>query len=258
MELIETAKNFISENKDLLSIITTIAMAIFAFLQYRINKRQEVHQRTTTSVDYCKQLSEFFDESSLDWKSKQDNIFCEMKDAFENAVKEQSPHISEDEQRRIRLLLGERNAWDASVAICKYLDLTGTEFQIFLNRLHSYELSCWGHSNYLLQALREVKLDLLDFHQRLILQKKVKSLIPVWSYGLYCFKSEMESVEKELSIKDGWLDSMKKDCDQLYNVIKILEDKSSIMTDVFNEEFSAKEKDSMKKFFAEKNWNDHM
>ena len=46
---------------DIFAAITGIAMAIFAFLQYRINKRQAEHQHTTTAIDYCKQLMEFYD-----------------------------------------------------------------------------------------------------------------------------------------------------------------------------------------------------
>ena len=53
---------------DIFAAITGIAMAIFAFLQYRINKRQAEHQHTTTAIDYCKQLMEFFDACETKWE----------------------------------------------------------------------------------------------------------------------------------------------------------------------------------------------
>ena len=47
----------ISISDIIVAVITAIPaclMAVFAFWQYRINKRQEKHQHTTTSIDYCK------------------------------------------------------------------------------------------------------------------------------------------------------------------------------------------------------------
>ena len=57
---------------DIIAAFTGVALAVFAFLQYRINRRQEKHQHTTTAIDYCKQLMEFFDACESDWKNIED------------------------------------------------------------------------------------------------------------------------------------------------------------------------------------------
>ena len=118
-----------------LAAIPACMMVVLTILQYRINKRQEKHQHTTTSIDYCKQLMEFFDACESDWKNIEEEYQKEIRETFDKAAKEQKDGIPDNIQKELAKLIEERNFLDVIVKICPLLRLTGTEFQIFLNRL---------------------------------------------------------------------------------------------------------------------------
>ena len=127
---------------DIFAAISGIAMAVFAFLQYRINKRQEKHQHTTTSIDYCKQLMEFFDACEKDWTKKEIEAQKDIRDAFRKAFEEQKKGITIEVKKEIEKLIAEKNFLKIVVKICPFLRLTGMEFEIFLNRLNSFARQC--------------------------------------------------------------------------------------------------------------------
>ena len=93
----------ISISDIIVAVITAIPaclMAVFAFWQYCINKRQEKHQHTTTSIDYCKQLMEFFDACESDWKNIEEEYQKEIRETFDKAVKEYSGKSTQLERLR--------------------------------------------------------------------------------------------------------------------------------------------------------------
>ena len=123
---------------DIFAAISGLAMFFFAGLQYRINKRQERHQHTITSIDYCKQLMEFFDACEKDWIKKEIEAQKDIRDAFRKACEEQKRGITVDVKKEIEKLIAEKNFLKIVVKICPLLRLTGVEFEIFLNSLNSF------------------------------------------------------------------------------------------------------------------------
>ena len=154
---------------DIFAAISGIAMAVFAFLQYRINKRQEKHQHTTSSIDYCKQLMEFFDACEKDWIKKEIEAQKDIRDAFRKACEEQKKGITVDVKKEIEKLIAEKNFLKIVVKICPLLRLTGVEFEIFLNSLNSFFYRCCLQMDFLLKGLQSIDFDSLNVHQVLLI-----------------------------------------------------------------------------------------
>lgn len=185
-------------------------MVIFAFLQYRINRRQEKHQHTTTAIDYCKQLMEFFDACESDWKNIEEEYQKEIRETFDKAEKEQKEGIPDNVQKEIAKLIEERNFLDVIVKICPLLRLTGTEFQIFLNRLSNYISRCGSQMDFVLKGLQKINLDMLNFHQVLLIQKRIFQSTPCLSFFFDWKLQEIKDIEDRDPFTDGWRDNMKK------------------------------------------------
>ena len=240
---------------DIIAAFTGIALAIFAFLQYRINKRQAEHQHTTTSIDYCKQLMEFFDVCEKDWDKMEEDYQKEIRGTFDKAVEEQKEGIPNEVRKEIEKLIEERNFLDVIIKICPLLRLTGTEFQIFLNRLSNYISRCGSHMDFVLKGLQGINLDMLNYHQVLLIQKRIFHSAPCFSFYFDWKLQEIENIEKLDPFTDGWRDNMKNKLPVLSNLASNIGDRATFLSELYSDEYSEDEKDKIKKKFAEKNWN---
>ncbi|WP_405331866.1 hypothetical protein [Fibrobacter sp.] len=240
---------------DIIAAFTGVALAIFAFLQYRINKRQAEHQHTTTSIDYCKQLMEFFDVCEKDWDKMEEDYQKEIRGTFDKAVEEQKEGIPNEVRKEIEKLIEERNFLDVIIKICPLLRLTGTEFQIFLNRLSNYISRCGSHMDFVLKGLQGINLDMLNYHQVLLIQKRIFHSAPCFSFYFDWKLQEIENIEKQDPFTDGWRDNMKNKLPVLSNLASNIGDRATFLSELYSDEYSEGEKDKIKKKFAEKNWN---
>lgn len=240
---------------DIIAAFTGVALAVFAFLQYRINRRQEKHQHTTTAIDYCKQLMEFFDACESDWKNIEEEYQKEIRETFDKAVKEQKDGIPDNDQKEIAKLIEERNFLDIIVKICPLLRLTGTEFQIFLNRLSNYISRCGFHMSSVLKGLQRINLDMLNFHQVLLIQKRIFQSTPCLSFFFDWALQEIKDIEERDPFTDGWRDNMKKKIPILSNLASDIDSRATFLSELYSNEFSETEKKDIKKKFAKKTWN---
>ena len=240
---------------DIIAAFTGIALAIFAFLQYRINKRQAEHQHTTTSIDYCKQLMEIFDVCEKDWDKMEEDYQKEIRGTFDKAVEEQKEGIPNEVRKEIEKLIEERNFLDVIIKICPLLRLTGTGFQIFLNRLSNYISRCGSHMDFVLKGLQGINLDMLNYHQVLLIQKRIFHSAPCFSFYFDWKLQEIENIEKQDPFTDGWRDNMKNKLPVLSNLASNIGNRATFLSELYSDEYSEDEKDKIKKKFAEKNWN---
>ena len=239
-----------------LAAIPACMMVVLTILQYRINKRQEKHQHTTTSIDYCKQLMEFFDACESDWKNIEEEYQKEIRETFDKAAKEQKDGIPDNIQKELAKLIEERNFLDVIVKICPLLRLTGTEFQIFLNRLSNYISRCGFHMDSVLKGLQRINLDTLNFHQVLLIQKRIFQSTPCLSFFFDWKLQEIENIEKQDPFTDGWRESMKNKLPILSNLASDIGDRATFLSELYSDEYSEDEKDKIRKKFAEKTWDD--
>ncbi|MBR2210000.1 MAG: hypothetical protein IJ896_00770 [Fibrobacter sp.] len=249
----------ISISDIIVAVITAIPaclMAVFAFWQYCINKRQEKHQHTTTSIDYCKQLMEFFDACESDWKNIEEEYQKEIRETFDKAVKEQKDGIPDNIQKELAKLIEERNFLDVIVKICPLLRLTGTEFQIFLNRLSNYISRCGFHMDSVLKGLQRINLDTLNFHQVLLIQKRIFHSAPCQSFFFDWILQEIKDIEDRDPFTDGWRDNMKNRLPILSNLASDIDNRATILSELYSDDFTETEKKDIKKKFAEKTWDE--
>ena len=240
---------------DIFAAISGFAMVAFAFLQYRINKRQEKHQHTTTSIDYCKQLMEFFDACEKDWIKKEIEAQKDIRDAFKKACEEQKKCITIEVKKDIEKLITEKNFLKIVVKICPFLRLTGMEFEIFLNRLNSFACQCGSQMDFLLKGLQNINFDSLNFHQVLLIQKRIFQSEPCFSFYYEGILHEIEDLENKDPFVDGWRENMKNKLSILLELAGNVDDRVTFLSELYSDEFSEAEKKNIKKKFAEKTWN---
>ena len=241
---------------DIFAAITGVAMAIFAFLQYRINKRQAEHQHTTTAIDYCKQLMEFFDACEKDWNKIEAVKQKEIREAFENAVKEQKEGIPLEVQKKITLLIKNRDFLRVAVEICPFLQLNGLQFESFLNRLSGYVSRCAYHMIYVLDGIRKIDLDLLNYHQILLIKKRISLSVPVCSFYLDSILHQIENIENEKPFTDSWREGMKNRLPFLSELADDISNRELVLSELYSDDYSLAEKEEMKKKFAKKTWDE--
>lgn len=247
--------NYSISISDIFTAISGLALAVFAFLQYRINRRQENHQHTTTAIDYCKQLMEFFDACEKDWKNIEEEYQKEIRETFAKAVEEQKDGIPDNIQKEIAKLIEERNFLDVIVKTCPLLRLTGTEFQIFLNRLSNYISRCGSHMDSVLKGLQRINLDMLNFHQVLSIQKRIFQSTPCLSFFFDWNLQEIKDIEERDPFTDGWRDNMKNRLPILSSLASNIDNRATILSELYSDGFTETEKKDIKKKFAEKTWN---
>ena len=240
---------------DIIAAFTGVALAVFAFLQYRINRRQEKHQHTTTSIDYCKQLMEFFDACEKDWIKKETEAQKDIRDAFRKACEEQKKGLTVDVKKEIEKLIAEKNFLKIVVKICPFLRLTGMEFEIFLNRLNSFARQCGSQMEFLLKGLQNINFDSLNFHQVLLIQKRIFQSEPCFSLYYDSILQEIKCLESEDPFTDSWRENIKNKLSILSNVAGNVDDRVTFLSELYSDEFSEAEKKDIKKKFAEKTWN---
>ncbi len=240
---------------DIFAAISGFAMAVFAFLQYRINKRQEKHQHTTTSIDYCKQLMEFFDACEKDWTKKEIEAQKDIRDAFRKAFEEQKKGITIEVKKDIEKLIAEKNFLKIVVKICPFLRLTGMEFEIFLNRLNSFARQCGSQMEFLLKGLQNINFDSLNFHQVLLIQKRIFQSEPCFSLYYDSILQEIKYLESEDPFTDSWRENIKNKLSILSDLAGNVDDRVTFLSELYSDEFSEAEKKDIKKKFAEKTWN---
>ena len=241
---------------DIFAAITGIALAIFAFLQYRINKRQAEHQHTTTAIDYCKQLMEFFDACEKKWENINIDAQKEIQESFEKAMQEQKDGVPAESQKEIAQLIGNRNFLDAAAKICPFLRLTGTEFQIFLNRLSGFTMRSSSHMIYVLKGIQKINLNLLNYHQVLLIENRIYCSAPSFSFYFDCIRQQIEDVEKKDPFIDGWRDTMKKRLSFLSDLSGDISSRAMVLSELYSDECASAEKETLKKRFAEKTWDE--
>lgn len=249
----------ISISDIIIAVITAIPaclMAVFAFLQYRINKHQEKHQHTTTAIDYCKQLMEFFDACEKDWNKIEVEKQKEIREAFENAVKEQKEGIPLEVQKKITLLIKNRDFLRVAVEICPFLQLNGLQFESFLNRLSGYVSRCAYHMIYVLDGIRKINLNLLNYHQVLLIQKRIFYSAPSFSFYFNSILQQVNDIEKRKPFVDSWRDKMKSELSVLSNLAGNIDERAYFLTELYSDEYSPAEKEEMKKKFAKKTWDE--
>ena len=240
---------------DIIAAFTGVALAVFAFLQYRINRRQEKHQHTTTSIDYCKQLMEFFDACEKDWIKKETEAQKDIRDAFRKACEEQKKGLTVDVKKEIEKLIAEKNFLKIVVKICPFLRLTGMEFEIFLNRLNSFARQCGSQMEFLLKGLQNINFDSLNFHQVLLIQKRIFQSEPCFSLYYDSILQEIKCLESEDPFTDSWRENIKNKLSILSNLAGNVDDRVTFLSELYSDEFSEAEKKDIKKKFAEKTWN---
>lgn len=240
---------------DIFTTISGIAMAVFAFLQYRINKRQEKHQHTTTSIDYCKQLMDFFDACEKDWIKKETETQKDIRDAFRKACEEQKMGITVELKKEIEKLISEKDFLKIVVKICPFLRLTGMEFEIFLNRLNSFARQCGSQMEFLLKGLQNINFDSLNFHQVLLIQKRIFQSEPCFSFYYDSILHEIKDLENKDPFVDSWRENMKNKLSILSELAGNVDDRVTFLSELYSDEISEAEKKDIKKKFAEKTWN---
>lgn len=240
---------------DIFAAISGIAMAVFAFLQYRINKRQEKHQHTTTSIDYCKQLMEFFDACEKDWIKKEAETQKDIRDAFRKACEEQKKGITIEVKKEIEKLIAEKDFLKIAVNICPFLRLTGMDFEIFLNRLNSYARQCGSQMDFLLKGLQNINFDSLNFHQVLLIQKRIFQSEPCFSFYYDSILQEIKGLENKDPFVDSWRENMKNKLSILSELAGNVDERVTFLSELYSDEFTETEKNNIKKKFAEKTWN---
>ena len=240
---------------DIFVAISGIAMAVFAFLQYRINKRQEKHQHTTTSIDYCKQLMEFFDACEKDWIKKEAETQKDIRDAFRKACEEQKKGITIEVKKEIEKLIAEKDFLKIAVNICPFLRLTGMDFEIFLNRLNSYARQCGSQMDFLLKGLQNINFDSLNFHQVLLIQKRIFQSEPCFSFYYDSILQEIKGLENKDPFVDSWRENMKNKLSILSELAGNVDERVTFLSELYSDEFTETEKNNIKKKFAEKTWN---
>ena len=240
---------------DIIAAFTGVALAVFAFLQYRINRRQEKHQHTTTSIDYCKQLMEFFDACEKDWIKKETEAQKDIRDAFRKACEEQKKGLTVDVKKEIEKLIAEKNFLKIVVKICPFLRLTGMEFEIFLNRLNSFARQCGSQMEFLLKGLQNINFDSLNFHQVLLIQKRIFQSEPCFSLYYDSILQEIKCLESEDPFTDSWRENIKNKLSILSNLAGNVDDRVTFLSELYSDEFSEAEKKDIKKKFAEKTWD---
>lgn len=239
-----------------ITAIPACLMAVFAFLQYRINKHQEKHQHTTTAIDYCKQLMEFFDACEKDWNKIEAENQKKIREAFENAVKEQKEGIPPEVQKNITLFIKDRDFLRAAVEICPYLHLDGFFFEKFLNSLSVYVSRCAYHMIDVLDGIRKIDLDLLNYHQILLIKKRISLSIPVCSFYLDSILHQIENIENEKPFTDSWREGMKNRLPFLSELADDISNRELVLSELYSDDYSLAEKEEMKKKFAKKTWDE--
>ena len=240
---------------DIIAAFTGVALAVFAFLQYRINRRQEKHQHTTTSIDYCKQLMEFFDACEKDWIKKETEAQKDIRDAFRKACEEQKKGLTVDVKKEIEKLIAEKNFLKIVVKICPFLRLTGMEFEIFLNRLNSFARQCGSQMEFLLKGLQNINFDSLNFHQVLLIQKRIFQSEPCFSFYYDSILHEIKDLENKDPFVDSWRENMKNKLSILSELARNVDDRVTFLSELYSDELSEAEKKNIKKKFAEKTWS---
>ena len=240
---------------DIFAAISGLAMAVFACLQYRINKRQEKHQHTTTSIDYCKQLMEFFDACEKDWIKKETEAQKDIRDAFKKACEEQKKGITVELKKEIEKLISEKDFLKIVVKICPFLRLTGIEFEIFLNRLNSFACQCGSQMDYLLKGLQKINFDSLNFHQVLLIQKRIYQSEPCFSFYYDSILQQIKDLENKDPFVDSWREKMKNKLSILSDLAGNVDDRVTFLSELYSDEFSEAEKKDIKKKFVEKTWD---
>ena len=241
---------------DIFATITGIALALFTFLQYRINKRQAEHQHTTTAIDYCKQLMEFFDACEKKWENINIDAQKEIRETFEKAMQEQKDGVPAESQKEIAQLIGNREFLDVAVKICPFLRLTGTDFQIFLNRLSGYTMQSSSHMIYVLKGIQRIDLNLLNYHQVLLIENRIYRSAPSFSYYFDCIRLQIEDIEKNDPFIDGWRDTMKKRLSFLSDLSGDISGRAMALSELYSDDCAPAEKETIKKKFAEKTWDE--
>ena len=239
----------------IIAAIPACMMVLLTILQYRINKRQEKHQHTTTSIDYCKQLMDFFDACEKDWIKKETEAQKDIRDAFRKACEEQKMGITVDVKKEIEKLIAEKNFLKIVVKICPFLRLTGMEFEIFLNRLNSFARQCGSQMEFLLKGLQNINFDSLNFHQVLLIQKRIFQSEPCFSFYYDSILHEIKDLENKDPFVDGWRENMKNKLSILSELAGNVDDRVTFLSELYSDEFSEAEKKTIKKKFAEKTWN---
>ena len=238
----------------IIAAIPACMMVLLTILQYRINKRQEKHQHTTTSIDYCKQLMDFFDACEKDWIKKETEAQKDIRDAFRKACEEQKMGITVELKKEIEKLISEKDFLKIVVKICPFLRLTGIEFEIFLNRLNSFVCQCGSQMDFLLKGLQSIDFDSLNVHQVLLIQKRISQSEPS-SFYYDGTLQEIKDLENKDPFTDGWRESMKNKLSILSDLAGNIDERVFLLFELYSDEFSEAKKKDIKKKFAEKTWN---
>ena len=141
------------------------------------------------------------------------------------------------------------------VKICPFLRLTGMEFEIFLNRLNSFARQCGSQMEFLLKGLQNINFDSLNFHQVLLIQKRIFQSEPCFSFYYDSILHEIKDLENKDPFVDSWRENMKNKLSILSELAGNVDDRVTFLSELYSDEFSEAEKKTIKKKFAEKTWN---
>ena len=107
-----------------------------------------------------------------------------------------------------------------------------------------------------LKGLQRINLDTLNFHQVLLIQKRIFQSTPCLSFFFDWKLQEIENIEKQDPFTDGWRESMKNKLPILSNLASDIGDRATFLSELYSDEYSEDEKDKIRKKFAEKTWDD--
>ena len=100
--------------------------------------------------------------------------------------------------------------------------------------------------------MEQIDLSMLNFHQSLLLQQKIKNLVPISRFSLSAQNFSFNFHEPYINLSDGWFDEVKEKSEYLSKLLDVIESKIDIMNSWYSDECTIEEKEKMKVFFQSK------
>ena len=214
------------------------------------------YAKSPTSIECCKQLMEFFDASEQKWCKIEIEAQKDIMDSFKKMKDEQKDCIPAEKIMEMEQLINSRDFLTTVVKICPFLQLTGSYFQVFLDRLLEYARHCGSHMIYVLNGFQQIDLDLLNFHQLLLIQKRIYPSAPSFSTFYSDKLMQFNGMEASFPYKNEWSEKIKVILPILQDLSNKIKEKLDILSSLYADNLSTDEKKAKKDIFKQKNWDE--
>lgn len=214
------------------------------------------YAKSPTSIECCKQLMEFFDASEQKWCKIEIEAQKDIMDSFKKMKDEQKNCIPAEKIMEMEQLINSRDFLTTVVKICPFLQLTGSYFQVFLDRLLEYARHCGSHMIYVLNGFQQIDLDLLNFHQLLLIQKRIYPSAPSFSTFYSDKLMQFNGMEASFPYKNEWSEKIKVILPILQDLSNKIKEKLDILSSLYADNLSTDEKKAKKDIFKQKNWDE--